>query len=262
MAYRLPYMFQKVTVQRMTSWRPLPVVSRMLRDEGESGPRVSWELEQGGGVGVDYNDEIGWSAYPQPGPPFLPERFHVRLDLPDVPYGLDVDVVVDDGRPRLERLSVDPVRRLSVSVKVGSAAPKWRVSQTTTELSALGLRAVGPQAVLRYAVAAALHLAPAPGAVLPDHAALSLDEFDDALSQREEAAPRKRYQLSEEHLAEVARIYNAAVKAGKHNPVDQVRRRFARDGSPLPRTTASNWIRAARAEHDLLPTRHRTGDGS
>lgn len=247
----------------MSSWRPAPVASRSLSDPGEPGPQIRWELEDGSRLHVSYDPDVSWQSYPAPGPPFLPELFHVRLDLPDIAYGLDVDVEVPAGRPGITRLAIDTHRRLSSSYLVDPGSqPKWRHRDTETAIGALELRKVGPQAVLRYCVAASLHREPTAGGVVPDKGALSLDDMDSALQERREGSGRKRYQLTDEHLAEVARVYTATVEAGRPDPVVRVRIRFARDGKPLPHTTASNWIRLARQKYPMPPARPTPKDGT
>lgn len=149
----------------------------------------------------------------------LPDLFAARwADLPvDAVVTMTVQVV--DRAPRCVGLSV--------------------VAKKGCAVDGVLLRRLPVATLLEYAVAAAAQRETKPG-----HYSLSSFKSPDAFrafrASHPVRKPRERWQLTPNHLREVAEVYRAARSA----PVAAVAEHWNK-----PRPTASRWIAKARAEH-------------
>ena len=149
----------------------------------------------------------GWSIW---------AAFTVAWDDPALPGLVSMDVAVDAGRPRVERLTV--------------------TARGTEAVDGQVLRRVPVGTLLEYAIAYAVMAEDEPGR---PRLFKTPADFAAFRALRPRHRERVRWQLTPELLEEVARVYRQATSA----PVQEVARHFNK-----PRATASRWIAKARAE--------------
>jgi hypothetical protein len=149
----------------------------------------------------------GWALY---------ESFSVTWDDPALPAIVKIDVEVQNGRPTCRGIAVSG--RGSEQVDGGV------------------LRRLPVAALLDHAVAVAVMRGNKPGEF---GIFKTPEDFRAFRELRPVHRERERWQLTSEHLAEVAKCYSQASRA----PVMAVARHFNK-----PRATASRWIAKARAE--------------
>lgn len=167
----------------------------------------------------------------------LPGRYVVEVDEPSVGHTLELQVVIDDGRPVCESLTV---RR-----RPGGPA----VSAETIRKVTLGryLRASAAVAAMRARANSDGSMTLEP--IEPTDDAAALVDAD-----RRAAGRGRRRAITDDHLAEVARVYEAELgrvrDSGQAGPTAAVAKQWK-----VAAPTASRWVREARRRGHLPPYR-------
>jgi hypothetical protein len=169
----------------------------------------------------------------------LPATYKVSIE--DYPYAVSADVAADGDGPRITSLTIDQVEGgPAVTTDGVRGLPLGRLLRLSVELAAWAPLRDKEGHPVDWDIGAASFASP--------------DELQRAES--EVAASRRRWLLTDEHLDDVARIYEANPRNAKgvRAPVVAVMEHF-----DISRPTAGRWVSEARKRGRLSPAKDRGG---
>jgi hypothetical protein len=214
--------------------------SQLVADEGEPGPLVSWLYDDGSRIALRYEaEQIEWVPWPRPGGGwFLPSRFEVLVEIPAVPYGVEIKMrVTNDGRAICSAFTLWRARTLHNVVQTERMDEPYDITDTTTaEISSEGLRKVPASRLIRWAILAAHHRFAGAEGRRGELEPPNLDEWAHLFTTE---GRRRRRRLDDSHFREVAAVYRSALRFGR--PTQAVADHFV-----TGKSTAGRWVVEAR----------------
>lgn len=209
----------------------------------DKGPRLGYEIGDHF-YWLSYHPSVDWCEW---GSHFLPQRFSVLVEGKPLPYTVEFDIEVDDGKPVARSMTLHRLVRWHQIIRTPRMPQaKVRTSVGVNDLSSADLRRVPVDRLFRRAVLVALHSTPSTGGRQAE--APPFDEWEEAFMEGLELPQERRRKLDDAHYREVAEVYRSAWTGGRH-PKSAVALRFQVSDS-----TAGRYVVEARKRGFLGPT--------